>query len=100
MRRSVIFAGVLVLVLATGALADRVVSRTFYSVTLADVNSVCFVRNGPSGWQTTTNAGVRASDGQGYTAIRTVNAPAGLKAIIENFITNNQLASLNTQENL
>lgn len=99
-RRSIVLAVVLVLALATGALADRAINRTFYSVTLADVNSLCFVRTGASSWNSVSNVGVRASDGQGYTATRTGSVGAGFKTQIENFITNNELGPLNTQERL
>ena|SRR3990167_1909420 len=102
MTRRLLLAVILILALASGAFADRVFTRTYYAVALSDVNSLCFVRAGtsPTGWTRVSNAGVRASDGQGYTAIATTNATAGQRTAIESFVTNNELATLNAQENL
>ena len=81
---------------------SRVFTRTYFDLVLADVNTVSFVRSGTSatGWSVVANAGVRADDGQGYTAILLKDATAGQKTQIETFITNNVLAALNTQEAL
>ncbi len=102
MTRRLILALVLLVAGASGAVADRVFTRTYYAVTLADVNSQCFVRKAtsPTGWQSVANVGVRASDGQGYTAFYTADATAGQRTQIETFITNTVLTPLNAQEGL
>ena len=80
----------------------RVFTRTYYDLLLADVNTVTFVRDvsAANGWTMLANAGVRADDGQGYTATLSVPASAAQRTQIESFITNHALTRLNTQENL
>ena len=81
---------------------SRVFTRTYYDLLLGDVNTVSFVRSStsPTGWSVVANAGVRADDGQGYTAIAMKDATAGQKTQIESFITNHVLGAMNTQEAL
>ena len=81
---------------------SRVFTRTYYDLRLADVNTVTFVRDtsATNGWTVLANAGVRADDGQGYTATLSFAASAAQKTQAEAFITNHVLTRLNTQENL
>jgi len=77
----------------------KVFTRTYFDLTLADINSITFTRSGTS-WVIVVNGGVRANDGQGYTAILTKDITTGQKAQIENFISTHALPLLNTQEKL
>lgn len=98
--RAGIFTILLLLAFASGALADK--TLTYFSVGLTDVTSISFDRNAasPTGWTITARGVVRASSGAGYGVSINANASAGQKTTIENFITNNVVPALNTQEGL
>lgn len=98
--RSLTLALLLLLGFASGAVADK--TLTYFAMTLTDVTSVRFDRNAasPTGWVVSAQGIVRASSGGGYSPIISSNATAGQKTAIENFITNNVVPALNTQEGL
>ena len=97
--RHLLLALVVVLALAVGASADRVV--TYFTLTLTDVQSVCFERtaNAPNGWAARAHALVRSS---GTPTSTSAFGPvtAGQKTAIETYITTHVLPALNTQEGL
>lgn len=90
----------LVVAFASGVWADKIITR--FTVTLTDVQGVCFVRDtqASTGWVARANATVRASDGTAYPATIAGPVTAGQKATIETYISNNVLTPLNTQEGL
>lgn len=98
--KKILLALAILAALATGALADKIISRTYFTVVLTDVTSVTFRQDALGVWALTTLATVRASDGANYPVTYTQTLTAGQKTSINTFITNNVLPGLNTQEGL
>jgi len=100
MKRWLVLGLVLLLAFASGAWADRLLSRTYFTAVMSDVTDFRIAQNPNGTVDGYLRSNVRASDGVGYVASYIKRLTPAQVTTIANFISGQFLPGLNTQEGL